>query len=115
MRKLLCMRPNESIKCGIADGAGGARSGGGREVPSWIRGRSLMPLFYSPVPRSACRIPHSMDPLAAALGVVLALPDGHEFLDAVDGVAARLERLGPVRAARRHRHAHLADAQPAQA
>src|SRR5687768_16580184 len=50
-------------------------------------------------------------PLGAAVGPVLFLPDRHDFLEAVDGVAARLERFGPVRTADGDRHAHLSDLQ----
>ena len=46
-----------------------------------------------------------MNPFRAAVGPVFFLPDGHEFLETVDGEAAGLERLGPVRTAHGHRHA----------
>src|SRR5262245_52772926 len=55
-----------------------------------------------------------VDPVGAAVGPVLLLPDRHQLPEPVDGVAAGLQG-GPVRAADRHRHAHLADPQPAQA
>ena len=56
-----------------------------------------------------------MNPFRRAVGPVFFLPDRHQFLEPVDGVAARLERLGAVRTADRDRDADLADFQMAQA
>src|SRR3954451_7604697 len=56
-----------------------------------------------------------VDPFGGAVGPVLFLPDRHQFLEPVDGVAARLERLRPVRTADRHGHADLAHVHVPQA
>ena len=67
----------------------------------------------SVIPRP--RLRGLVDPLAGSVRGVLLLPDRHQFLERVDGVAAGVERLAAVRATHRHRHAHLADRQPAEA
>ena len=55
-----------------------------------------------------------MDPFGRAVGPVLFLPDGYEFLQAVDGVAARLECFAAMRATYGHGNADFADLQTAQ-
>src|SRR3981081_1036127 len=54
-------------------------------------------------------------PFGAAVGPVFLLPDRHELLQPVNDVTARLERLGSVWTADRHRDADIADVEMAEA
>src|SRR3989442_3606601 len=65
--------------------------------------------------RFAGRTTGGIDPYLAPVAAQLLLPDGDAALDLLDGVAARLERLGSVRCRRDDRDARLAGADHAQA
>ena len=93
MRRLLWTRPNVSISGFMA-------------VPSRVKHPAIASVVLT-FPGWT----HSV----AAVGPVLFLPDRHEFLEPVDGVAARLERLGAVRTADGHGDADLADVEAAEA
>src|SRR5581483_4669580 len=55
-----------------------------------------------------------VNPFGAAVGPILFLPDRHQFLEPVNRVPARLERLAAVRTTYRHRDTHFADIEMAQ-
>src|SRR5262245_29699110 len=55
-----------------------------------------------------------MDPLRGPIRPMLLLPDRHELLEPIDGMAAGVERLMPMRATDGHRDADVADFQVAQ-
>ena len=64
---------------------------------------------------AAERSPRRIHPFARAVGVVLALPDGHAPLDLLDDAARRVERVAPVRVRGRDRDAHVAERERADA
>src|SRR4051794_34595669 len=114
MRRLLWTRPNvsTSAECGMGNAEGGMPGAIASPASGRARFRLIpwLPCPASLAPPASFRIPHSafrvgVDPLGAAVGPVLLLPDGHDLLQPVDGMAAGLEGLGPVRAADRHGHA----------
>src|SRR3712207_2220076 len=101
---MMWTRPNVSTSAEsvVRDAEGSPPGGAGSPASGRARFR-LIPLVPCPAsfgPPSSLRISHSafrvgVDPLGAAVGPVLLLPDGHDLLEPVDGVAAGLEGLGP--------------------
>src|SRR4051812_38752559 len=115
MRRLLWTRPKVSISF-VPSPGGAFRVRGSRgsciQVPcrAWSRRGSVAQAVRSHAERGneVGGVSRAwVDPLDAAVGPVFFLPDGHEFLKAVDGVAAGVERLAAVRAADGDGHAHL--------
>src|SRR5262249_9702604 len=96
-RRLLCTRPKVSINF--------------RLQISDCRLSDLVAMSISSFGSSICNLKSRVDPLGAAVVPVFLLPDGHQFLEPVDGVTTRLERLAAVRAADGDGDAHLADFQ----
>src|SRR5262245_40050037 len=70
-----------------------------RRALGWVVGMALTP---------------RMHPFGLAALPVLFLPDRHQFLEPVDGMAARIERLGAMWAAHGVDHADVADFQVPQ-
>ena len=87
-----------------------ARSRGCVRVRVTVRARARVRVRVPPAARSA-----AVDPTRVAVDVMFLLPDRDAVLDLVDDVAARGERLGPVRRAHTDPDGHLAERKVADA